>query len=297
MVVLSAVGLSRNNPVPIQEVDLDIFSSLESIDTLGLKQSLQEGLAGVKSLQLRGQYRFWEGALELDVFDSLTDLTLTDCTMLYETLQKFTGSKKHQLRTLTLVAVGLLPYSQLGYLRWSGTLIDAIPWLLEIPSLAAVPILDGSAPPSADRNKSFFGRRPAHDDREIGSAFLAVACMQFPFLFYKYGPVIRRKCKYAAESDDFMRKLMEQSTRAPEETTETEKEAEAAETLAPTAATGSTSTTNSEVDDLPSSGQFHWTRSMASQASYRSDGVTSQTVYDANPYDIDRVNTRESFKK
>ncbi|KAF9884190.1 hypothetical protein FE257_002181 [Aspergillus nanangensis] len=136
-VVLGAVGLSRNNPVPIQEVDLDIFSSLESIETLGLKQSLQEGLAGVKSLQLRGQYRFWEGALELDVFDSLTDLTLTDCTMLYEILKEFTWSKKHQLRTLTLVGVGLLPYSQLGYLRWSGTLIDAIPWLLKIPSLAA----------------------------------------------------------------------------------------------------------------------------------------------------------------
>ena len=31
-------------------------------------------------------------------------------------------------------------------------------------------------------------------------AFLAVACVPFPFLFYKYGDKIRMRCKYAAEA-------------------------------------------------------------------------------------------------
>ncbi|KAK1691558.1 major facilitator superfamily transporter [Colletotrichum godetiae] len=31
-------------------------------------------------------------------------------------------------------------------------------------------------------------------------AFLALACLPFPFLFYKYGPVIRAKCAFAAEA-------------------------------------------------------------------------------------------------
>jgi hypothetical protein len=31
-------------------------------------------------------------------------------------------------------------------------------------------------------------------------AFLALACVPFPFLFYKYGPAIRARCKFAAEA-------------------------------------------------------------------------------------------------
>jgi hypothetical protein len=31
-------------------------------------------------------------------------------------------------------------------------------------------------------------------------AFLALACVPFPFLFYKYGEPIRLKCKYAAQA-------------------------------------------------------------------------------------------------
>lgn len=31
-------------------------------------------------------------------------------------------------------------------------------------------------------------------------AFLSLACVPFPFLFYKYGLVIRERCKYAAEA-------------------------------------------------------------------------------------------------
>lgn len=38
-------------------------------------------------------------------------------------------------------------------------------------------------------------------------AFLALACVPLPFMFYKYGAVIRSRCHYAAESDALMEKL------------------------------------------------------------------------------------------
>ncbi|KAL6237566.1 hypothetical protein BDW75DRAFT_238177 [Aspergillus navahoensis] len=38
-------------------------------------------------------------------------------------------------------------------------------------------------------------------------AFLALACVPLPFLFAKYGPAIRKRCKFAAESDAFVRRI------------------------------------------------------------------------------------------
>ncbi|CAJ2506858.1 Uu.00g080440.m01.CDS01 [Anthostomella pinea] len=38
-------------------------------------------------------------------------------------------------------------------------------------------------------------------------AFLALACLPFPFLFHTYGETIRMKCKYAAEAADVMTKM------------------------------------------------------------------------------------------
>ena len=38
-------------------------------------------------------------------------------------------------------------------------------------------------------------------------AFLALACVPFPFLFYRYGPAIRKKCKFAREALEAMDKL------------------------------------------------------------------------------------------
>jgi hypothetical protein len=43
-------------------------------------------------------------------------------------------------------------------------------------------------------------------------AFLALACVPFPFLFYKYGSAIRMRCKYAAEADEFMKKFRDKPT-------------------------------------------------------------------------------------
>ena len=40
-------------------------------------------------------------------------------------------------------------------------------------------------------------------------AFLALACVPFPFLFYKYGARIRMSCKFASESEEMMQSLQE----------------------------------------------------------------------------------------
>lgn len=38
-------------------------------------------------------------------------------------------------------------------------------------------------------------------------AFLALACIPFPLVFYKYGPRIRARCKYAAEAARVLKEM------------------------------------------------------------------------------------------
>jgi hypothetical protein len=38
-------------------------------------------------------------------------------------------------------------------------------------------------------------------------AFLALACVPFPFLFYKYGEKIRMKCEFAAEAANVLQRM------------------------------------------------------------------------------------------
>jgi hypothetical protein len=128
-------------------------------------------------------------------------------------------------------------------------------------------------------------------------AFLALVCVPFPFLFYKYGPAIRTRCKFSAQSDAFMRKLQEQATKEPE--SEEEKDEQIFDRTEAPAPVGDDSDDGSESDEgldaLPTAQQI---RSRAhSTASGRTTASHLHPVaYDGNPYDIDRVNTRESFK-
>ncbi|KAL4806602.1 major facilitator superfamily domain-containing protein [Aspergillus unguis] len=132
-------------------------------------------------------------------------------------------------------------------------------------------------------------------------AFLALACVPFPFLFYKYGKPIRLRCKYAAQSDAFMRRMMEQSKPEPDAEKRAAEDEENAETFDRTEAPapsqglddGDLSSDNeSKVEELPSMRQIRSKASARSVASHRSH----LSLYEGNPYDIDRVNTRESFK-
>ncbi|CAG7939654.1 unnamed protein product [Penicillium olsonii] len=51
-------------------------------------------------------------------------------------------------------------------------------------------------------------------------AFLALACVPIPYLFYVYGARIRRKCHYAAEADDFMNRMLGITSSPPSGDTE-----------------------------------------------------------------------------
>jgi hypothetical protein len=48
-------------------------------------------------------------------------------------------------------------------------------------------------------------------------AFLALLCVPFPYLFYKYGSAIRARCKYSAESAEFVKTMREKEVRDQEE--------------------------------------------------------------------------------
>lgn len=135
--VLSALTAARSTQLPIERVQIDLHHTIQSADALGLRQQLTDGLSGVVDLQLRGQYRFWETALELDIFTRMTSFTLGDTTVMYDPLHTLLRYRGHRLRRVTLDRVCLLPYPQVGYLRYSGTRQQTISWLLIIKSEAS----------------------------------------------------------------------------------------------------------------------------------------------------------------
>ncbi|KAJ5126850.1 hypothetical protein N7448_007629 [Penicillium atrosanguineum] len=124
-------------------------------------------------------------------------------------------------------------------------------------------------------------------------AFLALACVPFPFLFYKYGNAIRQRCKFAAQSEAFMRKIQEQAKAGPEE--EEKEEVKFDRTEAPVPEESLSSESDSHVDALPTERIRSRAYSTASACTAASTLHRAPT-YEGNPYDVDRVNTRESFK-
>lgn len=134
-------------------------------------------------------------------------------------------------------------------------------------------------------------------------AFLAVACIPLPFLFYKYGATIRQKCKYAAQSEAFMEKIRGQMA------------ARAQQEAAAGGASNDTSRTatlaaeeEAENDAFPADASPRFAemkteketenplKKVATGRSTRSRrSVNPVEEYYDNPYEIDRVHTRESF--
>lgn len=138
-------------------------------------------------------------------------------------------------------------------------------------------------------------------------AFLALACVPMPFLFYKYGPAIRERCKFAAQSAAFMMKLQQQAHAIPVE----EDEEEDTKTVAGSSSAGvedekidaqkkDAERRESEEQEALDYSYEDQTRGesfapiRATQS--RPQGSERRASYDGNPFDLDRVNTRESFK-
>ncbi len=141
-------------------------------------------------------------------------------------------------------------------------------------------------------------------------AFLALACVPLPFIFYKYGAAIRKKSKFASMADAFMQKMRAQQaaqaakqdepeefmvdmSRAPtiqeeeeeEEPTSHEKKAVEAES-------------NPRFEEMKAGTEAdQGLKKVQTGRSTRSKrSVRAEHDYYDNPYEIDRVNTRESFR-
>ncbi|ORY13731.1 benomyl/methotrexate resistance protein [Clohesyomyces aquaticus] len=142
-------------------------------------------------------------------------------------------------------------------------------------------------------------------------AFLALACLPFPFLFYKYGAQIRKKCKYAAQSEAFMQRMRDQMTAGSDDSSETheqdiEKEEDAEQEVVDYSFEDETEPEFAEMkteketrNDLERVRTARSGRSQMSSISARTSRggkpPLASDYYD-NPYEIDRVHTRESFK-
>ncbi|KAF2086226.1 MFS general substrate transporter [Saccharata proteae CBS 121410] len=109
-------------------------------------------------------------------------------------------------------------------------------------------------------------------------AFLALICVPFPFLFYRYGPAIRVRCKFAAEADAFMKKMRGD---VPDAGGRFQRIKVAGE-QGPPQLLGATAADGQRI------------RRAKSKTSMLS---TQSREYEGNPYDIDRVNTHDSFAK
>ncbi|KAJ5881115.1 uncharacterized protein N7473_012168 [Penicillium subrubescens] len=83
------------------------------------------------------------------------------------------------------------------------------------------------------------------------SAFLAAACLPFPWVFYKYGPAIRRHCRYAAESARQLDAQTDRMRAQAEQKAAGEKSTEQSAQAASSASATSNEETNLPHKDLP----------------------------------------------
>jgi hypothetical protein len=117
-------------------------------------------------------------------------------------------------------------------------------------------------------------------------AFLALACVPFPFLFYKYGPAIRERCKYAKQSAAFMRNLTQQN-KDDDHSSEDQGEERNRSTA------NDFSDEYEKEEDEP---RFEQVKTEG-ETTETNRGLKRVKSYESNPYDIDRVATRDTFTR
>ncbi|PYI08225.1 MFS general substrate transporter [Aspergillus sclerotiicarbonarius CBS 121057] len=116
-------------------------------------------------------------------------------------------------------------------------------------------------------------------------AFLSLACVPFPIIFYVYGARIRKRCIYAAQAEAFVLKLQQQTQAPPQEKSDVEKGD-------PVTVADDDVSDGESLSTVPSGGAAE---RRASHASKKTGHSVARTVtYEENPYDIDRVNTCNS---
>ena len=133
-------------------------------------------------------------------------------------------------------------------------------------------------------------------------AFLAIACLPLPFLFYKYGKSIREKCKYAAQSEAFMNRIRNQQAarEAAAGSSSTSERISRSDTLTPQEeveeeAHVEESTATFEEMKTEKETEGEGLKKIQTGRSTRSRRSTRAPDFYDNPYEINRVATRESF--
>jgi multidrug resistance protein len=124
-------------------------------------------------------------------------------------------------------------------------------------------------------------------------AFLALACVPFPFILYKKGLAIRKYCKYSAQSEAFVQSLLQASTPAAKPEVDDSTTSEQAATRVPSEDMAGVAEAALHKEGAHEVQSIH--RSL-SRASTHAPELQRVPTYEANPYSIDRVNTRESFR-
>lgn len=139
-------------------------------------------------------------------------------------------------------------------------------------------------------------------------AFLALLCVPFPFVLYKYGPAIRKRCKYAAEAAAFMERIrgataqaqQAQATKAESNTSdeadklELDAEQEKQQEEQPNESTEAFDYNYENDEPSSSNDRFKQIKPGTSNALHRTSTNIS-THYEGNPFDLDRVATKDSF--
>lgn len=147
-------------------------------------------------------------------------------------------------------------------------------------------------------------------------AFLALACVPFPYLFYLYGKRIREKCKYASEAAAFMDRIRG-AGQAPPPAAEKRSGGETSDTEVETEPNSHEGIYEKERKGEAQAEQEAFDYSYDTEGGVQSEGERYQKIrpsgglvrnmttssfrsvggtrYEHNPYDVDRVNTRESF--
>ncbi|PHH85968.1 hypothetical protein CDD83_10930 [Cordyceps sp. RAO-2017] len=140
-------------------------------------------------------------------------------------------------------------------------------------------------------------------------AFLALGCVPFPVLFYRYGPAIRKRCKFASESAAFVRRLQEGAASSDGAAGDGADADDVQDAEAVAVATGEgDEQLREEKDDEDTIGAASSTDSGGEGPVYepiagtysRASAATRASSaggrkYEGNPYDVDRLNSRQSF--
>lgn len=118
--------------------------------------------------------------------------------------------------------------------------------------------------------------------------FLALACVPFPFVLYKYGAAIRARCIYAAQSEAAMAELRARVV-AQDETDD--------DSRRPSVTSDESELTTEKQVFEPLKLAKTRTRTVSNplqRVKSRAGSIAEAAAYDASPYDIDRVYTTTS---